>query len=243
MKVALLYSGGKDSTYALDYAREKGWDVRYLISVKPTRKDCFLYHFATVENTPQVAEMLGIKQVLLACDVADPVEEAKIVQEKVTDLQKFDPVDAIVLGGTGLQETQIKSIHDAMKPLSIEVFAAHSGLDHDKVMEEMTNKGYEFIITQVASEGLMQWLGKKITKANLPELIADSRKFGFHHGGEGGYYDSFIVAGPIFGDKEIVVEESEKVVDDKFCGHIVIKSFKFLAKPSIIPSTGIAAFE
>ena len=27
MKVAILFSGGKDSTFAVDFAKEKGWDI------------------------------------------------------------------------------------------------------------------------------------------------------------------------------------------------------------------------
>ena len=222
MKVAILYSGGKDSTYAVDFAKEKGWDIRYLVSVKPSRKDCFLFHFATVEHTPKIAEMLRVKHILVGCDVADPVKEADIVRKVVEEQQKSEPVDAVVLGGTGLQETQLRSVQNALKPLGIEVFAAHAGLDHDKVMEEMTSKGYEFMITQVASDGLINWLGKKVNKENIKDLIADAQKYGFHAGGEGGYFDSLILDGPIF-DKKLEVVGMEKVVEDRYCGHVVLE--------------------
>ncbi len=219
MNVAVLYSGGKDSTYALDFAKEKGWNVKYLLSVKPTRKDCFLFHFATVEHTPKIAEMLGLKHILVPCHVADPALEADIVRKEVERMQKNDPVEAVILGGTGLQETQLRSVQNALRPLGIEVFAAHAGLEHADVMEEMTAKGFEFVITQVASDGLMQWLGKKITKENLPSLLKDSVKFGFHSGGEGGYYDSLVVDCHLF-TKKLEIISAQKVVDDKYCGHM-----------------------
>jgi uncharacterized protein (TIGR00290 family) len=219
MNVAVLYSGGKDSTYAIDYCKSRGWDIRYLLSVKPTRKDCFLFHFATVEHTPKIAAMLGLKHILVPCDVADPILEADIVKKEVEKMQKNDPVEAVILGGTGLQETQLRSVQNALQPMGIEVFAAHAGLEHADVMEEMTAKGFEFVITQVASDGLMPWLGKKITKENLPLLLNDSVKFGFHSGGEGGYYDSLVVDCPLFSQKLDVVD-SKKVVDDQYCGHM-----------------------
>ncbi len=217
MKVAVMFSGGKDSTYATDFCLSRGWEIAYLLSVKPTRKDCFLFHFATVEHTPKVAEILGLKHILTTCDVADPKLEADIIKKIV----EKNPVDAVVLGGTGLQETQIRSIQEALRPLGIEAFAAHAGLDHDKVMQEMLNKDYEITITQVASDGLMKWLGKTLTKENLKELLADSIKYGFHCGGEGGYYDSFVSFAPIFGNKKINLENAEKIVDDAYCGHMV----------------------
>jgi diphthine-ammonia ligase len=232
MKVAVLYSGGKDSTYAIDYCKQKGWDVRYLVSVKPSRKDCFLFHFATVEHTPKIAEMFGLRHVLLGCDVADPVKEADIVKQEIEKQQKDDPVEAVVLGGTGLQETQLRSVQNALRPLGLEVFAAHAGLDHDKVMDELLNKGYSFMITQVASDGLMSWLGEVLTKEKLPKLLADSQKFGFHHGGEGGYYDSLMLDGPLF-TKRLEIVSMRKILEDVYCGHVEAE-VKLVHKNSVV---------
>lgn len=226
MKVAILYSGGKDSTYAIEYAKSRGWDIQYLLSVKPNRKDCFLFHFATVENTKYQAEILGTKHILVKCNVADPKKEANIVKEVV----EKNPVDAVILGGVGLQVTQLKSVQEALLPLGTEVFAAHAGLDHDKMMEEMLDKGYKFMITQVASDGLIDWLGREITVDNFEELKRAAFDYGFHIGFEGGYADTFVLDGPIF-DKRIEVMESEKIVDDDYCGHIVFKKLKVVPKP------------
>ncbi|HIG98392.1 TPA: diphthine--ammonia ligase [Candidatus Woesearchaeota archaeon] len=231
MNVAVMYSGGKDSNYAVQHAIEKGWSIKYLLSVKPTRTDCYLFHFATVEHTPVQAEALGLKHYLLGCSVADPKAEAAIVEKFVAGKQKSksEKVDAVILGGTGLQATQIRSLQDALRPYGIEVFAAHSGLDHFDVLKQMIEKGYEIIITQVASEGLPDWLGKRITKENIARLDADSIKFGFHVGGEGGYYDSFVADAPMFG-KSIVIKETEKVMEDAYSGHVIIKQLKLADK-------------
>src|SRR3989338_9455168 len=155
MRAAIMYSGGKDSTFAIDLAKEKGWDIRYLISIKPTRKDCYLFHYATVEHTKELAKIMKIPHVFGKCSVADPEQEALIVKNIVQKNQKTNPVNAVVLGGTGLQETQLKSIQNALRPLRIEVFAAHAGEEHDLVIEKMLGKGYEIIVAQVASDGLM----------------------------------------------------------------------------------------
>lgn len=225
MKVAILFSGGKDSTYAIEYALSRGWDIEYLLSVKPTRKDCFLFHYATVEHTAKQAEVLGLKHILVKCAVADPKKEAQIVKQVV----EKNKVDALILGGVGLQVTQLKSVQDALMPLGVEVFAAHAGMDHDKLMKEMLDKGYKFMITQVASDGLMSWLGRELTRENFEELERDSFEYGFHIGFEGGYADTFVLDGPIF-SKRIEVMESEKKVDDDYCGHIVFKRLKLVEK-------------
>jgi len=226
MKVAILYSGGKDSSYAVQYAKEKGWDIKYLLSVKPTRTDCYLFHFATVEHTKELADILNIPHILETCDVADPKKEAEIVKRVVEN----NMVDAVVLGGTGLQETQIRSIQEALMPLGVEAFASHAGMDHDEVMQEMVNKGYKIMITQIASMGLdKSWLGRIVDKETLRELFERSTKFGFHCGGEGGYYDTLVVDGPIF-DKRLEIIEAEPSMESEYAGHLVVTELKVMPK-------------
>src|SRR3989338_4823326 len=77
MRVGILYSGGKDSTYAIAECHNKGWEIAYLLSVKPSRTDCFLFHYATVEHTPALAKILKLPHRLIGCDVADPQKEAE----------------------------------------------------------------------------------------------------------------------------------------------------------------------
>jgi len=232
MDVAILYSGGKDSTFAIQHAKDKGWNIRYLISVKPTRKDCFLFHFATVEHTKEFAKMLDIPHFYVSCSVADPVKEADIVRKVVEDNQGKMKVDSVVLGGTGLQETQLKSIQNALRPLNIDVFAAHAGEDHDLIVQQMLENGYEIMITQIASDGLKNWLGKKITKENFAQLKKDSIKYGFHIGFEGGYADTLVTNCPLF-NKQMVVEDINLSFEDNYCGHVEIKKYKMEEKERV----------
>ena len=229
MDVAILFSGGKDSTFAIQSAIQKGWNVKYLISVKPTRKDCFLFHYATVEHTKEIAKMLNIPHFPVKCRVAEPMQEAALVGKVVEDNQNTMKIDAVVLGGTGLQETQLRSIQKIMKPLGVEAFAAHAGEDHDLVFQSMIEQGYQIMVTQIASDGLKNWLGKIINRDNFAQLRKDSVKYGFHVGFEGGYADTLVIDCPIF-TKRLVVEESSTVFDDEYCGHVVISRLKLESK-------------
>ena len=232
MDVAILYSGGKDSTYAIEYSLLKGWNIKYLISIKPIRKDCFLFHYATVEQTKEIAKMLKIRHFYLKCNVANPIDEAKIVRNIVEKNQSKDKIDAVVLGGTGLQVTQIKSIQNALRPLNVEAFASHAGFDHDLLLEEMLNNGYEILITQIASDGLSDWLGKKITKDNFLQLRKDSVKYGFHIGFEGGYADTLVTDCPLFSNK-MFIEDMSLIFEDDYCGHVVINKYSMKEKEKI----------
>lgn len=233
MDVAVLYSGGKDSAFAIQRAIDKGWNIKYLVSVKPTRKDCFLFHYATVEQTRDLAKMLGIPHFYLKCKVADPMKEAAIVKDIVEKNQKNMKIDAVVLGGTGLQETQLMSIQNALMPLKVDAFASHAGEEHDIVMEEMLKSGYEILITQIASDGLKDWLGKRITKENFSQLKKDSIKYGFHIGFEGGYADTLVTDCPIF-PKRLVIEDMSITYEDDYCGHVVINKFRIEDKVRVI---------
>ncbi|HLC50330.1 MAG TPA: diphthine--ammonia ligase [Candidatus Nanoarchaeia archaeon] len=225
MDVAILHSGGKDSTFAIYHAKQKGWNVKYTISVKPTRKDCFLFHFATVEHTQEFAKDLNIPHFYVTCDVADPVQEADIVRKVVENNQKTMKVDAVVLGGTGLQETQLRSVQNALRPFGIDVFASHAGEEHDLVMEKMLDAGFEIIVTQIASDGLKEWLGKKITKDNFEQLKKDSVKYGFHVGFEGGYADTLVTSCPLY-KRKMIVEDMSLIFEDNYCGHVVINKYR-----------------
>lgn len=226
MEVAVLYSGGKDSTLAIEFCKEKGWDIKYLLSVKPTRTDCYLFHYATVEHTKELAEILGIKHILVSCSVADPKKEAEIVKNIV----EKNPVDAVVLGGVGLQITQLKSIQDALRPLKVEVFASHAGQDSLELLKEMIEKGYEIIITEIASDGLnKEHLGFKLNKNSLNSFVELSKKYGFEILGEGGYYNSLVVDGPIF-SKRLEILESKRIMDDKYHGYLEVKKTRIINK-------------
>ena len=232
MEVAVLYSGGKDSTYAIAKCLEKKWKIKYLLSVKPTRNDCYLFHFPTVEHTKELANILGLKHIYATCDVADPQQEAQIVKEIV----EKNPVDAVILGGTGLQETQLRSIRDALFPLGIEAFASHTGTDHENLVKEMVEKGYDIRIAQVAVEGLGEaWVGKKLTPENFRELEQRSQQFGFHIGGEGGHYDTFVVDGPIF-SKKLDIIEAAPIMEDEYCGYLRVDKYEVVEKNPLLKS-------
>ncbi len=226
MKVGILFSGGKDSCLAIETARNKGWEIAYLLSVKPTRRDCYLFHYATVELTKELANILGIPHIYTTCSEADVKKEAQIVY----DIVKKNPVDAILLGGIGLQETQIKAIRDILFPLGVEVFATHTGLNHEDILRDMVMRGYEILITEVAADGLdKEWLGKKIDIRTLPDLKKASEKFGFHIGFEGGHANTLVLGGPIF-NKSIKVLENEKIMDGEFSGFLKINKYIVMEK-------------
>ena len=60
MKVAVLFSGGKDSTMALYNALETGEDVKYLLSMKSVNDESYMFHVPNIHITDLLAEALNI---------------------------------------------------------------------------------------------------------------------------------------------------------------------------------------
>ena len=229
MKVAVLFSGGKDSTYAIKHCLDQGWDIT-LISVKPISDEAYIWHFPTVELTPLQAEALGIKKhIYLECNEIGPKEEASVIEPV---LKKLD-IDAVVLGGVGLQETQIKEVTKIAKKYGIEVIVPHSYLNSEELLKEELDKGLEIMITECAAGGLTkEWLGKIISKENFSEFRKLSEKHGFDLLGEGGAYNTFIMDAPFFKNR-IEIVNSEKHWDEKTRSGYLVAEAKIAKKLTI----------
>ena len=227
MRVAVLYSGGKDSTFALYEALKKGWKIVALISVKPKNTEAYLWHYASVEWTLLSAAALDLPLFLIKCEKIGAKEVAKELEKVLRQIK----IDALILGGVGLQKTQINEIKKVAKKFGVKVILPHEGKDHYKLFEKAIKEGFDIRITQVASQGLgPEWLGKKIDLKVLEELKKLSEKYGFHIGFEGGYADTFVVDGPIF-KKRIEFVDAEKVWDNATnSGYLEIKSAKLIEK-------------
>lgn len=227
MKVAVLYSGGKDSTMALHFALKKGWDVIALIAVKPKSTEAYLWHYSTVEWTLLSSRAMNIPLILLKCDKIGPEDEAKELERVFKRIK----IDALLLGGVGLQNTQIKSIENVAKKFGINIIIPHQGIDHYQLIKDAIESGFDIRITSVAVDGLgPEWLGRKLDLKALEQLKHLSEKFGFHVGAEGGHYDSFVVDGPVF-KKKIEFTNTGKVWDKNTgSGYLEVNDARLVSK-------------
>ncbi len=211
MKVAIMYSGGKDSSMALKYALDKSWNVEALISVKPKSTESFLYQYATVEWTRLSSEALGIPAIHIRSEKIGPKEEAEELEAVFSRLN----VNKILVGGVGLQATQIREWKRVAGKFGLELMVPYENLTSEELFRKTIDSGFDIMMTDVASDGLgPEWLGRKLNKSNFEEFKELSKEFGFDILGEGGYYNTFVVDGPIF-KKKIEFIDAEKVWDNK----------------------------
>ncbi len=219
MKVAVLFSGGKDSTMAVYNALKEGHEVKYLISVFSDNPASYMFHVANIHITELSAEAMGIP---LIKKVTKGIKEEEL--EDLTHILcelKDKGIEAIYSGA--LFSVYQKSRIDAIcEKLGLKSCAPLWHRDPEEYMEEIIELGFDVIITSVAAEGLDEsWLGKKIDRTSLDEIIELNKKYHIHIGFEGGEAETLVLDGPIF-NKRIKVIDSEKIWE-RDSGYFLIK--------------------
>lgn len=226
MKVAVLFSGGKDSTMAFYKARAEGHEVKYLVSLISDNPASYMFHVANIHITELSAESLGIP---LIKKVTKGIKEEELVDLKhaLRDL-KDKGVDGIYSGAlhSVYQKSRVDRICDE---LGLKSCAPLWHIDPEEYMREIIDLGFEVIITSVSAEGLDEsWLGRKVDLESLEEIKELNKKYGIHMAFEGGEAETLVLDGPGF-NKKIKIIESETIWD-RDSGYFLIKDAALVEK-------------
>ena len=205
MKVAVLASGGKDSTYASWWALMQGWSLEVMITVKITGDDSMMFQLQNTEIAKFQAESIGVEWI----EVKSSGIENDEIYELEDKIREFEgSLDAIVVGAlrSDYQKTRIERMCERLGLLSFCPLWHHNPSEH---MNSLIEHGFDVRIVSVSSEGLDEkWLGKKITKDSLDELTILSEKFRFNLDGEGGEFETITLDAPHF--KKTIICEGKK---------------------------------
>lgn len=227
MRIAILFSGGKDSTFALHVAIEQGWDVRYLVTILPASNESWMFHHPCIELTKLQAEAIGIKQIVRATTG----EKEKELEDLIAALKEISgDVDAIVSGAVA-SRYQKDRIDAVCKELGLKSIVPLWGKTQLKLLQDEVAAGLEIIITGVAAEGFDEnWLGRKVDAETINKLKQLSEKFGINAAGEGGEYETFVTDGPIF-KRRVEFGNVKKIWDERTAsGYIICKDAKLIDK-------------
>jgi len=204
MNVAILFSGGKDSAYAIYLARKQGLNVKYLVSLFPKKEDSWMFHSINIHLTEMLAEAMNIP-IITKQTQAEKEKELSDLKNALKNLE----IDGVVSGAIAseYQKTRIQKICDELK---IKSFTPLWGKNQTELLLEIVKAGFEVIIVGVFAEGLDEsWLGKKIDENSIKELIRLREKYLINEAGEGGEFESLVLNGPIF-KKRLVLDETVK---------------------------------
>jgi diphthine-ammonia ligase len=199
-----LFSGGKDSSWALHRALERGLPIERLVTVHPA-EDSFMYHVPATELAELAAESVGIPLLEVesrvdASDVSDAGRQGDVELEPLeAALRRLDEEVGVagVVAGAVESEYQTSRIEAMADRLGAETFAPLWRRDPRELAEAMLEAGFEIRIVRVAAAGLDEsWLGRRFDREALSELEALHERYGVHLLGEGGEFETLVTDGP-----------------------------------------------
>jgi len=208
MNVAVLFTGGKDSTYSL-YLAMKIHNVKYLVTISSRNPESFMFHTPNIKLTKLQAKLIRIPIIFR--------ETMGIKEQEVKDLKnalKKLNIDCVVSGAiaSNYQKTRVDRI---CKELKLKHIAPLWHKDPAEILNNMVNQKFEIIITSVAAPPMNEsWLGRTIDKDCVNDLIKLNKEFGINISGEGGEYETLVLDCPLF-SKKISIIESKKYWDRK----------------------------
>jgi len=202
-----LFSGGKDSSWALYQALERELPVERLVTVHPAG-DSYMYHVPATRLARLAAESIGIDLVEVEPDDFDAANatdsgdqgdaELEPLERALADLAEGLPGGlAGVTAGAVESEYQTSRIEAMCERLDAELFAPLWQRDPLTLGEAMLDAGFEIRIIRVAAAGLDEsWLGRQLDADALAELADLEREYGVHPLGEGGEFETLVTDGP-----------------------------------------------
>jgi len=203
MRVAVLFSGGKDSTFATYIAQQWGWDVSHLVTLIPKNTESWMFHSLNLSLTGLLAETLGIP---LSSRMTKGQKEDEL-SDLQTLLQSL-PIDGVVSGAIAseYQRTRIERVCDR---LGLKSFTPLWHKDQGLLLEDQLHAGFNIMIVGVFAEGLTKdWLGRTIDPPTLAALCSLHETKGVNIAGEGGEYETLVLDGPSF-NAPLIIDERE----------------------------------
>ena len=225
MRLAALFSGGKDSTYAIYLMERRGHNVEYLLTIFPESDESLYFHYPNIELTKLQAEAMMKHQLVERCGIGRAEESSALARliERVSGI-----VDGVVSGAIA-SRFQLKAFKEICEKYDLNLFAPLWGMNPLTILRKMISEGFEIIITGVAAAGLgKELLGARLTPSLVEEIKQASDRFGINPAGEGGEFETFVLDAPIFKRRIEIIEVEVDWRGDR--GFLKIKGAKLAEK-------------
>jgi len=198
MKIASLFSGGKDSTYAIHLAQKQGHIVACLLSIHPKSQESHLLHHPNLKWTALQSKSMGIPHLMINSNSDDTSEELASLKTILTNAKNNFSIEGVVHGGikSNFQKNKFETV---CSDLGLMVLSPLWNSEPEQYMKDLLDANFKFILTSVTSDGLDDsWLGRPLDYDDLEALKLLAKKFHFNLNFEGGEAESFVVNCPLF---------------------------------------------
>ena len=224
MRVGVLFSGGKDSNYALYMAKKKGFDVKCLITLEPEMDDSYMFHFPNINLTKLQSKALEIPIIYYKTKGIKEAELKDLEKAVSYAMQKYKIQG--LFSGALQSKYQFDRVKAICKKYNLRCSSPLWHINPNNYMQELINNNFKVVIVGIAAEGLDEkWLGRQLDSQCLKEMS----KLNIHQAFEGGEAETFVIDSPIF-KKKIEVIKAEKIMENKNTGKYIIKEARLVNK-------------
>lgn len=209
MKACVLFSGGKDSTYAAYLAKKTGYEISCLISIFSKNKASYMFHTPSIQQVKKQAEVMDIPILIDKTNGQKELELEDLERAIKKAKSRFD-FDILVTGAlhSVYQASRIQKICDN---LNLKCFNPLWHKDEIEYLKELIDNNFKIIIIGVFAYPLdKSWLGRKVNKEFIDEVKQLKDKYKIHAAGEGGEFETFVLNCPLF-KRELVVKKFKDI--------------------------------
>ncbi len=210
MKLGILFSGGKDSTYAAYLAKKHNYELACLITIVSENKDSFMFHTPSIDKTILQAKLMNLP-IILQKTKGEKEAELKDLEKAIDSAVKKYHIEGLVTGAVAsvYQASRIQMICDNLK---LDCFNPLWQKNQIELLEELIKNKFEVIITQVAAYPLNEdWLGRKIDNDFIKEIAKLNEKYKINPSGEGGEFETLVLNCPLF-KKPLKIKDKNKII-------------------------------
>lgn len=195
LRSAVLFSGGKDSGLALEYAL-RYTNVRCLIIMQSKNSESYMFHTPNIKWAEMQAKMAGIPYIIQKT-AGVKEKELKDLETAIKKAKSKYKVQAIVTGA-------IESIYQASRVqiitnnLKMECFNPLWQREQIEILEELIKKGFDVMIVGTFGYGMDKLIGRRIDKRFIEEIRLLRDRLKINPAGEGGEFESFVLNAPYY---------------------------------------------
>jgi len=204
MKCAVLFSGGKDSTFTAYIAKKHGYEISCLITIISENQESYMFHTPSILKVKKQAGVMKLP-IIIQKTKGIKEKELKDLESAIQNAKNKYNIEAVVTGAveSAYQASRVQKICDK---LDLECFNPLWQKDQIELLDDLVANNFKIIITGVFAYPLDDsWLGRDINQDFIDKVIKLYEKYKINPAGEGGEFETFVLYCPLFSrDLEIV---------------------------------------
>jgi ABC transporter with metal-binding/Fe-S-binding domain ATP-binding protein len=198
VRLISLYSGGKDSTYAIVKAKEMGHEISCLLTMYPETDESLLYHYPNNWVTSYLGEAIGVPSFAFRSQSGTKEDESKSLEQAIIAIKSLQDIDGVVHGGI-LSTFQNEIVRRICLKHNLCMVAPLWNIQQYEYMDLLLENKFDIKIVSVSAMGLDETLlGVSLDREVLYRLKRLSKKYSFNISFEGGEAETLVVDCPIF---------------------------------------------